>query len=244
MYIGQFESVECAYQFTHGLTIFLSIFVLFILNTVILFAVFIATWRQLPTAARAIPVPFIRPVAQPVIDNALCVLQQEPNPVDFEYVPLRDLLPISVIAVNKDASDEEKAAAKSTSSVVDDVSSATTLRRMELEVTKHFLFTFIPLAVVIIPCLILGYFILVNLYYHQTEPISPYLLPYLPYLNLLPSVHVFIYPVTNLFLNKEISFSCCCVFSCWRFCYTQNINTFKPSQQNNAFKIDPNNLYK
>ena len=59
--------------------------------------------------------------------------------------------------------DEEKSIAKSVSvsgesqmfksaSTVD--ASSVTLRRMELEVTKHSLFTFIPLAFVIIPCLI------------------------------------------------------------------------------------------
>ena len=160
MYIGQFKSVECAFHLSHSITLIVTILILSVLNTVALAAVFIATWRQLPTAARAIPVPFIPPpvAAQPgLIDNAPTCAPQ-PNPVDIVYVSLRDLLPVTSLF-----DDEEKSIAKSVSvsgesqmfksaSAVD--ASSVTLRRMELEVTKHSLFTFIPLAFVIIPCLI------------------------------------------------------------------------------------------
>ncbi len=79
-FIAQLDSVECAFHFKHGVTLVLIILVLFVLCTVSLVAVFLATWYQLPRAARAIPVPTVRAEDQPI------------NPAEIEYVPLRDLL--------------------------------------------------------------------------------------------------------------------------------------------------------
>jgi hypothetical protein len=61
-FITNVLSVECAIHPIHGLTIFLAIFILFILCTVFLVAIFIITWRQLPRAARAnLAVPLLLP---------------------------------------------------------------------------------------------------------------------------------------------------------------------------------------
>jgi len=113
----------------------------------ILIAVFIATCRQLPTAARAIPVPFNPPpvAAQPaIINNAQTnALQQEPNPADIVYVPLIDLLPPPTAAAAPPAT-ENGIQARTV-----DVSSSH-LQQMELEVTKHFLLTFIPIALLVL----------------------------------------------------------------------------------------------
>ena len=55
-FIAQVESIDCGLNFLHGLTIILAIIVLIVLCAGLLVAVFIVTWRQLPQAARAIPV--------------------------------------------------------------------------------------------------------------------------------------------------------------------------------------------
>ena len=250
MYIGQFKSVECAFHLSHSITLIVTILILSVLNTVALAAVFIATWRQLPTAARAIPVPFIPPpvAAQPaIIDNApTCAPQKEPNPADIVYVPLMDLLPRPTSAAAAAAVSQPTTTDKVPAITVDVSSSH--LRRMELEVTKHFLFAFIPLALlVLLPGFLFGFLILVDLFSNSTYIISPDLIQYLPYLNLIPSMHVVIYPMANLFLNKEISFSCscscCCVFP-WLFCPNNDTATTADQQKNlDRQSADLNNLY-
>ena len=77
-------------------------------------------------------------------------------------------------------------------------SSSAALRELELKVTIHFLFTLLPLILLVIPVIIFGFCLL----------FYPSLVIYISYFSVLPSLHVLVYPLANLFLNnKEISFS-------------------------------------
>ena len=210
-FIAQVESLECAFNFLHSMTILVAIIVLILLCTGLLITVFIITWRQLPQAARAIPVPHpSAPRLQlPSIDK-----QPQPPPMnlaDIEYVSLKDLLPPEEIPPPTVADKIERSC--SPSKTVDP--SSTTLRRMELEVTKHFLFNLIPLFVVLIPLISLGFSIIGFLFFYpDEESYVATLISYIVYFAVLPTLHVVMYPLANLFLNKEISFSNNCPFCC------------------------------
>ena len=215
-FLAQMLPVECAFQFIHGLTILVTILVLFILCTAFLIAVFVITWPQLPRAARAIPIPTLRPICE---QQPSSPHRQDPpiNPAaaDIEYVPLRDLLPPTVAAVEN--VEEEARHSSSNMSVIHSTSSGN-LRRMELLVTKHFLVTLIPLFAIVVPCLVLGFTILVSRFLYPQNVIADALVSYLSYIVLLPTIHVTIYPVANLLLNKEISYCCSSAFFSFSFC--------------------------
>ena len=232
-FISNVLPVECAFQFIHGLTISITIFVMFTLCTGFFIALFIITWRQLPRAARAIPIPSITlRSSDPPIEK-----QQQPppstpiNPVDIEYVPLKDLLPPTdavaaagaTASVPSSALDEENqpsslvlllcqrttSNSRSLMSSSSFVSSSINLRRMELLVTKHFLFTIVPLFLVVIPYLVFWMYIVIFVYFNPQDPIASTLISYIPYFVLLPSLHALLYPLANLLLKEEIG-SCCC----------------------------------
>ena len=199
LYISGIVSVDCAIHIAHGLTILVTILVLFVLCTGFPIAVFVITWRQLPRAARAIPVP--TPVAPP-LHLQVSVIEELPiNPVDIEYVLLKDLLPPTVAAVIQPPTEEEEIAtdkSNESSMTTSQSSSSAALRELELKVTIHFLFTLLPLILLVIPVIIFGFCLL----------FYPSLVIYISYFSVLPSLHVLVYPLANLFLsNKEISFS-------------------------------------
>ena len=228
-FIAQVESIDCAFNFLHGLTILTTTITLIVLCTGLLVAVFIITWRQLPQAARAIPVP--HPSAPRLQLPSIDKQPQPPpmNPADIEYVSLKDLLPPEEIAPPTVADKIERS--RLASKTVDP--SSTTLRRMELEVTKHFLFTLLPFVFLAIPLIIFG--ILICFSYYQTfvnEMIHIALMAsYAPYISLLPSLHVAMYPLANLFLNKEISFDSFASFCL--FCCPNETPIVHQQQQNN-----------
>jgi len=76
------------------------------------------------------------------------------------------------------------------------------LRRMELQVTKHFLITIIPLFVIVIPFLLLTLASLVCHYFNLQVDLVATRNFY--YISLLPTIHVVIFPFANLFLKREI----------------------------------------
>ena len=106
---------------------------------------------------------------------------------------------------------------------------------MELEVTKHFFLTLLPLLIIVIPYLVFWFSMMP--YFHTMIPRgSNYveqtnLVSYIAYVALLPSVHVVIYPLANLYINKEISFSCHIILC---FCRSSNSdNTTHPATHDN-----------
>ena len=236
-FIAQVDSVECAFHFKHGVTLVAIILVLFVLCTVFLIAVFVATWRQLPRAARTIPIPTLppTPVALPfkiLIDN-----QQPPppiNPAEIEYVPLRDLLPPTSAAVSVTEEETQPSSSQGTVNA-----SEATLHKMELKVTKYFLFTLLPLFLIVIPCLIFGIFFLLTLYFNPLYSNLAGLVSYIHLFSLLPSLHVVIYPLANLFLNKEISFSFCCCHIPSLFCHPTPQQQLNDSNQDLICVLSP-----
>jgi hypothetical protein len=181
----------------------------------------------LPRAARAIAsISFLSaPAAADVVDQitpaalmcaAVLIQLQEPiNPANIEYVSLRDLLPDAEQHHSNTLEERNQQVppptpVKNQHQTNDSRLSDGTLRQMELQVTKHFLFTLLPLFVSVIPCLLFGF---INLIYFFFDPKDYFhsnatLISYLPYVGLLPSAHVFLYPLANLLVNKDIcSFS-------------------------------------
>ena len=162
-FIAQVDSVECAFNIIHILSVAVAILVLFILCTGFLIALFIVTWRQLPQAARAIPVPPFQP--SPIIDEQPPPTPPPINPADIEYVALKDLLPpeeipipTAVVVIKRSSSPK----------VIDP--SSIELHRLELEVTKHLLFTLLPLFTFLVPLTTLGFSIIGCLYFFPNEP--------------------------------------------------------------------------
>ena len=230
-FISQKVTIECSFHFLHVLTVVVTILILFVLCTVFLVVVFVITWRQLPRAARAIPIPFSPSDTVssddhiiPALFVAALQLQDEPINLqaDIEYVSMRDLLLPSAAVVPLDKEEKNPLPPTATTAPIKnhkirpiiDPSSSYTLRQMELQVTKHFLFTLLPLFVAVIPCLIFGFNIIVHSFFVRNEDSDSN--SNLPYVSLLPTIHVVIYPLANLFLNKDIcsfSFSFCrCLF--------------------------------
>ena len=262
LYVGRFESVECAFHFNHGLTLVGAALVLFFLCTVALIGVFIITWRQLPRAARAIPVPLPPPTASVISSEELHVSirpQQQPiNPAEIEYVLLRDLLPNVDQHSQVDVQPPTAAVESSTTAAATTTtqsSSNETLRQMELQVTKHFLFTIVPLFVTLVPCFIVWFFLLIRFYLidprdSATISAAVSLVSYLPYIGLLPTFHVIIYPIANMFLNKEMmsfcsfcSFPMNCVPCCHCQCSCPLLSKGDDATLKDDHKKDPNFLY-
>ena len=81
-----------------------------------------------------------------------------------------------------------------------------TLRRMELQVTKSFLASLLPLSFLLLPGLacsitLLYCFHLDNL----SEPICILITPWLHYIEKIMTVHALVYPISNLFINKDLA---------------------------------------
>ena len=181
-FISQLMPVQCALQYLHGLTLVVAILIHFVICTVFLVAVFVITWRQLPRSAILV-VPH-----SPARQSTALVVEQVEDQITTK--------------IDK----------KSSSNTISVHTSSAHLRRMELQVTKHFLITIIPLFVIVIPFLLLTLASLVCHYFNLQVDLVATRNFY--YISLLPTIHVVIYPLANLFLNCEIS---CCTFS-FSFC--------------------------
>ena len=222
-FIAQIISIDCEFNFLHGLGLVLSVLIITVLCTGFLIAVFVATWHQLPQAARAIPIPTVATIQSTLITDQQ---QSQPpaapiiNPAEIEYVALKDLLPAVnfEITVQPPPPVVEEASTSVTSS-----SSSYLLCKLELEVTKRLLFTLLPLFLIVVPGLVFGLSYLVYFYnsipQQEQDPaadlpevsVAASLVQYIPYSEMAIVLHVLVYLTANLLLNDDIFY--CCSFS-------------------------------
>ena len=106
----------------------------------------------------------------------------------------------------------------SSSSSSSSTSTGSSLRRMELQVTKHFLVTLLPLFVIVCPLFVFGVLTAAYSYLAPDSATFATLMSYIPHFGLLPTIHVVIYPVANLIFNKEINGGGSCSSSLSSFC--------------------------
>ena len=216
-FIAGFVAIDCAIHFVHATTVGVTFTLLFVLCTGFLVAVFVLTWRNLPRASRVIR------AAQFFSSNN--VSSDRERQEEIELLPLAaDAAAAGRIIPSQSSSSSRKSSNSSSRSDAMSVHvSPGHLRRLELEVTKQFLFTFVPLFAIFVICLFFSlYLIPMCLYFDSNGPTCRKLISYIPYMDMVMPLHALLYPVANLLFNKELlsafsfpfhcsnGYYCCC----------------------------------